>query len=198
MASDLPRTRGRSQSQSTPGRESRASLKPRTRELYEWQLRNHIDPYLGAKTLDKLTPEAVRSWHQQLLNEGRSVTVAAKSYRLLRAVLNTALKEDQLIAQNPCRIPGYDREGSAERSVVTIRQVFALSQLVERRYAALVLFAAFSGLRWGELVALRRSDLDLERELSRSLGSSPSYKMDAERQVHRSRPPACALSRCRP
>jgi hypothetical protein len=65
-------------------------LEPRTRELYESQLRNHIDPYLGAKTLDKLTPQAVRSWRQQLLNEGRSVTVAAKSYRLLRAVLNTS------------------------------------------------------------------------------------------------------------
>lgn len=138
-------------------------LQPRTRELYESQLRNHIDPYLGAKTLDKLTPQAVRSWRQQLLNEGRSVTVAAKSYRLLRAVLNTALKEDQLIAQNPCRIPGYDKETSTERSVATIRQVFALSQLIERRYAALVLLAAFTGLRWGELVALRRSDLDLER-----------------------------------
>jgi integrase len=47
--------------------------------------------------------------------------------------------------------------------VATIRQVFALSQLIERRYAALVLLAAFTGLRWGELVALRRSDLDLER-----------------------------------
>ena len=123
-------------------------LQPRTRELYESQLRNHIDPYLGAKTLDKLTPQAVRSWRQQLLNEGRSVTVAAKSYRLLRAVLNTALKEDQLIAQNPCRIPGYDKETITERSVATIRQVFALSQLIERRYAALVLLAAFTGLWW--------------------------------------------------
>jgi integrase len=105
----------------------------------------------------------VRSWRQQLLNEGRSATVAAKSYRLLRAVLKTALKEDQLIAQNPCRIPSYDKETSTERSVATIRQVFALSQLVERRYAALLLLAAFTGLRWGEPVALRRSDLDLER-----------------------------------
>jgi integrase len=138
-------------------------LQPRTRELYESQLRNHIDPYLGAKTLDRLTPQAVRSWRQQLLSEGRSVMVAAKSYRLLRAVLNAALKEDQLIAQNRCRIPGYDTETSAERSVATIRQVFALSRLVERRYAALVLLAAFTGLWWGELVALRRSDLDLER-----------------------------------
>ena len=54
-------------------------------------------------------------------------------------------------------------ETPTERSVATIRQVFALSQLIERRYATLVLLAAFTGLRWGELVALRRSDLDLER-----------------------------------
>jgi hypothetical protein len=31
-------------------------LQPRTRELYESQLRDHIDPYLGEKTVDKLTP----------------------------------------------------------------------------------------------------------------------------------------------
>ena len=91
---------------------SQRSLEPRTRELYESQLRNHVEPYLGRKTLDTITPQTIRSWRQQLLKAGRSATVAAKSYRLLRAVLNTAVKEDQLIAENPCRIPGYDKEVS--------------------------------------------------------------------------------------
>jgi integrase len=59
-----------------------------------------------------------------------------------------------------CHVPLRARPGM--RSVATIRQVFAISQLIERRYAARVLLAAFTGLRWGELVALRRSDLDLE------------------------------------
>lgn len=68
------------------------SLEPRTRELYESQLRNHIEPYLGRKTLDTITPQTIRNWRQQLLEAGRSATVAAKSYRLLRAVLNTAVK----------------------------------------------------------------------------------------------------------
>ena len=88
------------------------SLEPRTRELYESQLRNHVEAYLGRKTLDTITPQTIRSWRQQLLEAGRSATVAVKSYRLLRAVLNTAVKEDQLIAENPCRIPGYDKEVS--------------------------------------------------------------------------------------
>jgi integrase len=138
------------------------SLEPRTRELYESQLRNHIEPYLGRKTLVTITPQAIRNWRQQLLEAGRSATVAAKSYRLLRAVLNTAVKEDQLIAENPCRIPGYDKEVSPERPVGTIPQVIALSELVAPRFRALVLFAAFTGLRWGELVAVRRCDLDLD------------------------------------
>ena len=46
-----------------------------------------------------------------------------------------ALKEDQLSHENPCRIPGYDKETSTERPVGPPPQVFALSQLVERRYA---------------------------------------------------------------
>lgn len=38
-----------------------------------------------------------------------------------------------------------------------------MSELIGRRYRALVLFAAFTGLRWGEVVALRALDLDLEQ-----------------------------------
>ena len=138
-------------------------LQPRTRELYESQLRNHINPYLGSRTLDKVHPQTIRRWRQFLLDEGRSPIVAAKSYRLLRAVFNTAVKEDRLIAENPCRIRGYDKEEIAERPVGSVSGVVALSELIDRRYRALVLLAALTGLRWGEMVALRASDLDLDR-----------------------------------
>ena len=137
-------------------------LQPRTRELYESQLRNHINPYLGSRPLDKINAQAIRSWRQCLLEEGRSLIVAAKSYRLLRAVLNTAVKEDRLLAENPCRIRGYDKEDTAERPVGSMSGVVALSELIDVRYRALVLFAALTGLRWGELVALRACDLDLD------------------------------------
>lgn len=80
---------------------------------------------------------------------------------LLRAILNTAVKEDELIRQNPCRIPGYDRYHTPERPVATVAQVLALAKRMPPRFSALVIVAAFSGLRWGELAALRRSDVDL-------------------------------------
>jgi integrase len=90
-----------------------------------------------------------------------------KSYCLLRAVLNTAVKEDALIRENPCRIKGYDTYHTPERPVATVEQVYRLAEAIPERFAALVLVAAFSGLRWGELAALRRSDVDLAEGIVR-------------------------------
>jgi integrase len=48
-----------------------------------------------------------------------------------------------------------------------VPQVFALSEAIEPRYRALVLMATFTGLRWGELCALRPTDIDLEARIVR-------------------------------
>lgn len=86
----------------------------------------------------------------------------AKAYRLLRAILNTAVKEDELIRVNPCRIPGADQEHPAERPVLTVRQVMTLADKMPKRYRALILLATFGCLRWGEVAALQRCDVDLD------------------------------------
>jgi integrase len=95
-----------------------------------------------------------------LLREGRSEDRTAKAYRLLRAVLNTAL-DDGKIKRNPCRIKGAGDHRAAERSTATIAQVYALAERMPDRFRVLVLAAAFTGLRWGELIVLRRCDVDL-------------------------------------
>ncbi|HET9142547.1 tyrosine-type recombinase/integrase, partial [Actinophytocola sp.] len=138
------------------------SLGVRTVELYEGLMRLHIGPLLGDKELGQVSPEVVRAWRAWLLENGRSQSTAAKAYRLLRAIMNTAL-DDGRIKRNPCRIKGADQEGTAERPVATVVQVFALADEMPGRFRALVLAAAFTGLRWGELIALRRGDLDLDR-----------------------------------
>jgi hypothetical protein len=48
----------------------------------------------------------VREWRAQLLANGASVSVAAKAYRLIRAVLTTAVEADKILPRNPCRIRG--------------------------------------------------------------------------------------------
>ena len=89
--------------------------------------------------------------------------------------MNTAA-DDGLIRRNPCRIKGAGLDKSPERSVLTLRQVDALSAAVGSRYRALILVAVFGSLRWGELAALRRCDIDLRScaiQVHRSLTERP-------------------------
>lgn len=68
----------------------RPSLRPRTRELYEGELRLHVLPVLGGVELADLSTSRVRSWHAGLLNAGRpGPSTVAKCYRLLRTILGT-------------------------------------------------------------------------------------------------------------
>jgi integrase len=85
----------------------------------------------------------------------------------LRAILNTAVKEDENVRQNPCRIKGYDRYHTPERPTATVPQVFALADAMPRHFSALIVVAALSSLRWGELAELRRKDVDLNTGIIR-------------------------------
>jgi integrase len=140
----------------------RPNLRPRTIHLYRWLLGKHISPYLGGMPLGKLDTPMVREWRAVLLSNGVSQTMAAKAYRLLRAVLMTAVKHDELIRTNPCRIPGADKEDPAERPTLAVPQVFALAEQVPARYRALILVTTFGCLRWGEVAALQRQDVDTD------------------------------------
>jgi integrase len=135
-------------------------LRPRVLELYEGLLRLHIFPALGDAALVRLTPATIRSWHSERLANGPGSSTAAKSYRLLRAILTTAI-EDGLIATNPCTIKGAGVEPSEEREIPTVEQVYALADAVSPRFRAAVLLAAFGGLRKGELFGLIRRQVDL-------------------------------------
>ena len=139
----------------------RADLKVRTRELYRWLLGKYVVPQLGHLRLEELTPGTVRAWHATLLRDG-SPTPTRQAYALLRAMLNTAVS-DELLLRNPCLVRGAGVARSGERTTATLAQVEALAEAVPPRYRMLILLAAWSGARWGELVALSRDRLDLER-----------------------------------
>ena len=113
-------------------------------------------PKLGDKELIKLSPSMIRTWHAGLLAAGKpgSPTVA-KCYRLLHAILATAV-EDEMIPKNPCLLRGASTERPAERPVATIKQVYAIADAIGPPYRMMVLLAAFTGLRLGELRVLRR------------------------------------------
>jgi integrase len=77
----------------------------------------------------------------------------------MKAIMSTAV-DDGILGWNPCRVRGAGQDRSPERPVLSVGEVVALVEAVPERYRALVLLAAFGSLRWGELAALRRCDID--------------------------------------
>ena len=161
--------------------DERPGLRPKTLELYRYLLRSQLDPVFARWPVRDIREPHVRRWRKDRLDVGVSSVTVAKAYRLLRAVMNTAV-DDGLTPRNPCRIKGAGQEKSPERPVLTIAQVFSLADAITPQYRALILLAVFTGLRWGELAALRRCDIDLDgqivrvmRQLSEVRGSAPAF-----------------------
>lgn len=109
-------------------------LAPRTRQGYEYLFALHIAPHLGALTMASIKPAIIRTWRRKLLDGGTPEPQAVKAYTLLRAILNTAVKEDEIIRQNPCRIKGYDRYHTPERPTASVPQVFAMADAMPRHF----------------------------------------------------------------
>lgn len=135
-------------------------LAVRTRETYRNSLNLHIEPTLGHLPLNKVTPAIVRTWHSELVATGKA-TAARQAYALLRAVMTTAV-DDGVLHRNPCRIPGA---GQPERSKIELldqADVDALTDAMPDHLRALVVVTFWAHLRLGEVVALRRGDVDLD------------------------------------
>ena len=105
-------------------------------------------------------PPTIRRWRRRLRDHGVSEGVTAKAYRLLHAVLATAV-DDGSIRTNPCNIKGAGQHESDERMVATLEQVFALAEAIQPRYRLVVLLATFTSLRYGEIMGVRRDDFAL-------------------------------------
>ncbi len=136
-----------------------SELSPRTVDLYRDLLERHILPTLGDLPLTRVRPETVRRWRAGVVDSS-STLQAAKAYRLLRTILGTAVTDERLTS-NPCNIRGAGQEQSEERKAPEVETVLELADAIEPRLRALVLLAGFGTLRRGELLGLRRRDIDL-------------------------------------
>jgi integrase len=132
---------------------------PRWRETCLRNLRLHMTA-LEEMPLIGITPPVVREWYAAALRGDGGRTSIQQSYRFLRAVMNSALR-DGAIRANPCNIPGAGSDRAKERPVASVAQVAALIEAITPRYRAAVLLGAWCGMRRGEIMALKPEDIDL-------------------------------------
>jgi integrase len=135
-------------------------LADRTRDHYAQVLRDHVYPTFGAVPLPAITPAAVRVWHAGLAAR-TGPTARAHAYSLLRTVLNTAVADD-VIPANPCRVRAGGQAKRASRTEpATLAELETITEHTPERYRLMVLLAAWCAMRFGELAALRRCDVDV-------------------------------------
>jgi integrase len=136
---------------------SRPDLAPRTVYVYRSTLKCHIDPAFGHHPIADISPSMIRTWYADLLSKQPGTAPAA--YRLLRAIFNSAV-HDELLVKSPCRVPKAGIDRAIERTVPTIAEVQALAQEMPEQFRIAVTLAAWGALRRGEILALRRRDID--------------------------------------
>ncbi|NEY31398.1 tyrosine-type recombinase/integrase [Streptomyces sp. PRKS01-65] len=135
-------------------------LAPLTRDLYRYLLDKHLGAFADVD-LDEITAPRVREWRAERLRVTGAKTITAKAYRLLKAIMETAV-DDELISRNPCRIKGAGKEKAAERRIATVAQVDALADAVGMRWRLMVYLGAYGPMRPEELAGLRRRDVDVD------------------------------------
>jgi integrase len=138
------------------------NLRPSTRARDEMLLRRYALPRFGDMALVAISQRDVRAWVAELSVGPLAPATVQKAYQLLGKVMGAAV-DAGMVMQTPCRrvpLPKVERE---EMPFLTPAEIARLADLIDRRYRALVLVAAYGRLRIGELAGLRRGRIDLLR-----------------------------------
>lgn len=143
------------------GRTSRG-IRPTTLEEYRRDLEAHVLPVLGRRRLSQIEPRHVKLLASDLAKAGRLPSTVRNIMAPLRALFATAVEEG-VVRTNPCaglRLPGGTTPDRHARAL-TEDELARLVQEVPEAWRLVVQFLAQTGLRIGELIALRWEDIDL-------------------------------------
>jgi integrase len=132
----------------------------RTLASYREIWRLYLEPRLGAYPLASIRRTDVQGLVAKVAE--RSAWRATDALKLLRMLLNQAFDEG-IIGRNPAARVSAPKIHSEEPWVLNPDEVERIADNVGERWRALVLTAAYSSLRWSELIALRVDRLDLPR-----------------------------------
>jgi integrase len=135
-------------------------LAPKTLERYRQIADRQINPHLGAIELQKLKPAQVRNWHGLLLKRGLSPGTARLAHQVLRRALSRAV-EDEAVSRNVASGVSAPKVEAEEVAILNVDQINeVLSKLDGHWLHPIATLALGTGMRRGELLALRWEDID--------------------------------------
>lgn len=140
---------------------TKANVRARTRLNVEGRLRAHILPVFGPVALGAIQPADVRAWVAELSAKGLAPSTVKATYLTFGQIMRTA-QIDGIIHRSPCIGVELPADTSrTEMHFLTPGQVTTLASSVDDRYRCLIFTAAYTGMRAGELGALKLERLNL-------------------------------------
>lgn len=137
-------------------------LSPSTQQTYRRDLVRYVLPRFGSYRLGRLPADEIENWLNDEVAAGRAPSSVHRHCRTLRRMLQVAVEKQKLLS-NPCDRVQPPHVPKREMAFLTWEQAVRLAEEINERYRAFIYLAVDSGMRWSELVGLRRAKVDLRR-----------------------------------
>lgn len=137
-------------------------LKPSTRAGYESLLRTHLLPTFGPLALSSIRRQEVERFLTAKITAGLSPSRTGQCLRLLKLILGSAVQNGYVTASPTVGVKA-PRRAQREMHFLSAPEIARLVAEVPSEYRCLILTLAYTGIRWGEAVALRVGRVDLHR-----------------------------------
>jgi integrase len=144
-------------------------LSPKTAERYRQLVEMQIIPHLGNRVMQRLKPHEVKDWHDTLLKSGGkgrralSSRTVGHAHRVLHRALEIAV-ETEMLARNVAGVISPPKVEEADIEILNEDQISIVTdKLVGHPLYEIVVLDLATGMRRGEILAVRLSDIDLDR-----------------------------------
>jgi integrase len=144
--------------------EAANEITARTAERYRELAKNQITPHIGTRPLQKLSRLDIEGWHTTLRNTGLAARTIGHAHRVLGKALRDALKDD-LVTKNVCSVQRAPKVAESEMVIVRDVPAFIAALRTSERFYVLAMIGLFTGMRIGEVLALRWNRVDLNTKV---------------------------------
>lgn len=121
-----------------------------------------VSPKWRKTEVRQVRKSGVRTWVTEMTDDGAGAATVENAVGVLRLLMALAV-EDKRISENPCTGVKLPPREHRPRAYLSHEQVWTLAATIDPRYRVLVLFLAYTGLRFGEAAALEVRDIDFLR-----------------------------------
>jgi integrase len=133
-----------------------------TLAAYRSYLDKHFIPVFGRRPMGKILPSEVQRWVTTATENGLSAASVGKYHTMLSSVFERALV-DRVVTFNPCAHTELPKRVKKKSRTLTPEEYEAILAALPAQHRLMVETAINTGLRWGELIALKPGHLDLNK-----------------------------------